>query len=84
MAARRTSVEERRRVAADFDNEDSFEEDEDPEGDDPGQDEADGEDDLNDEDGHGETSPLLPIFEAALLGTSAPPLYMRIVSDQGP
>lgn len=56
-------------MAADFDNEDSSGEAEDPDGDDQGQDEADGEDDQNDEDGHGETSPLLPIFETALLGT---------------
>lgn len=78
MAARRTSAEERRRVAADFDNEESYGEDEGPEGDDQGQEEADHDDDPNDEDGHGETSPLLPIFEAALLGTLVPPLVYEV------
>ena len=70
IAARRGSLEERRRPAANFDadispaphitideREDSHES------------EQDEEDEDLDEDGEGETSPLLPIFSAAHLGT---------------
>lgn len=72
IAARRTSLEERRRPAAKFDHilspgpEDRIEEE--------GQDEEDGEDEDQDEDINedeaGELSPLLPIFSAAHLGNS--------------
>lgn len=71
IAARRSSVEERRRTAAKFDQvfspppQDRIEEEEQEEG------EAGDED--QDEDSHsddaGELSPLLPIFSAAQLGT---------------
>ncbi|KAL8841174.1 MAG: hypothetical protein Q9170_001028 [Blastenia crenularia] len=77
IAARRTSLEERRRPAANFDHDLSpapasriDEEDEDAEE----QDEQDEEEDEDeDEDGAGETSPLLPIFSAAHL--DALPIY---------
>ena len=70
VAARRSVPEERRRVAADFDQEDSFDEGEeaDPEDIDQHDDEDDNSEDDNDEDGQGEATPLLPIFEASHLG----------------
>lgn len=76
VAARRSSLEERRRPAADFDRDLSptparriEEEDEDAEeeDDDVAHEPAE-EEEESDEDGAGETSPLLPIFSAAHLG----------------
>ncbi|KAL8693706.1 MAG: hypothetical protein Q9218_001507 [Villophora microphyllina] len=76
VAARRSSLEERRRPAADFDHDLSpnptsriEEEDEDEDEEEVNEDE---DEDL-DEDGAGETSPLLPIFSAAHL--DALPVY---------
>ena len=71
VAVRRSSLEERRRPAADFDNDTSpgptnriDEEDEEDE-------DVDHEEEEDvDEDGGGEMSPLLPIFSAAHLGPS--------------
>lgn len=70
IAARRGSLEERRRPAANFDADAS------PaphitidEGEDDQESDQDEEDEDLDEDGEGETSPLLPIFSAAHLGT---------------
>ena len=70
IAARRGSLEERRRPAANFDADVS------PaphitidEGEDERESEQDEEDEDLDDDGEGETSPLLPIFSAAHLGT---------------
>ena len=70
IAARRGSLEERRRPAANFDADVS------PaphitidEGEDDRESEQDEEDEDSGEDGEGETSPLLPIFSAAHLGT---------------
>ena len=75
VAARRSSLEERRRPAADFDPDLSPNSASRIHGDDEGAEEGsvdenedeDGDGDL-DEDGAGETSPLLPIFSAAHLG----------------
>ncbi|KAL8969763.1 MAG: hypothetical protein Q9183_001842 [Haloplaca sp. 2 TL-2023] len=82
VAARRSSLEERRRPAADFDPDLSLDsasrihgdgDDEDAEEDSVNEnDDEDGDGDL-DEDGAGETSPLLPIFSAAHL--DALPVY---------
>ena len=82
IAARRSAVEERRRAAADFDHDDSFDDNEDEDEDededgldqeeqDEGGEDNDDNDDQDDEDGQGETTPLLPIFEAAHLGTES-------------
>ena len=74
VAARRNVVAERRRVAADFDTTASSELDEEHHGDLDGANDEDEEEDeeeeelQDDEDEQGETSPLLPIFEAAHLG----------------
>ena len=70
VAARRSAPEERRRVAADFDHDESFGEGEDGYPDDVDQEHVEDEDieDEDDEDGQGEATPLLPIFEAAHLG----------------
>lgn len=73
IAARRGSLEERRRPAANFNTdpspapENKIDEEEDE--DEPEQDE---EDEELDEDGEGEASPLLPIFSAAHLGILYP------------
>ena len=68
VAARRSSLEERRRPAGDFNHDVSpgtrIAGEEDPEEDD----EVEEEDEELDEDGDGETTPLLPIFSAAHLG----------------
>ena len=68
VAARRSSLEERRRPAGDFNHDVSFATriagEEDAEEDD----EAEEEDEEFDEDGDAETTPLLPIFSAAHLG----------------
>lgn len=82
VAARRSSLEERRRPAAVFnqdispapaspinEEDEDGDEDEDIEEEDNNQDDEEAEDD---EDAAGETSPLLPIFSAAHLGTSLP------------
>ena len=74
IAARRTSIEERRRPAAKFDRllspgpTSRIEEEE--------QDEEQGED-VNEEDDAGELSPLLPIFSAAHLGSFHRVLIVR-------
>lgn len=78
IAARRSSVEERRRPAAIFNHllspaaEDRIEEEDldDEEGEEPDEDvneDEEGDGDINEDDA-GETSPLLPIFSAAHLG----------------
>ena len=68
IATRRGVVEERRRAAADFNVDDSVEEHDGEEQRDeehyPENDRSDG----ADEDGHDETTPLLPIFSAEYLG----------------
>lgn len=76
IAARRSSLGERRRPAADFDHDLSpnpasriDEEDDDHiEDNDHHDDEEDEDEEQSDEDGPGETSPLLPIFSAVHLG----------------
>lgn len=77
VAARRSSLEERRRPAADFDHNVSpnfasriHEEDEDVDENEVNEEEEDDDENAQelDEDGAGETSPLLPIFSAAHLG----------------
>ncbi|KAL8712960.1 MAG: hypothetical protein Q9220_002819 [cf. Caloplaca sp. 1 TL-2023] len=81
VAARRSSLEERRRPAADFDRDLSLgpaspieEEDEDfDQLDNEDDEQEEDEDEDEDEDGAGETSPLLPIFSAAHL--DALPVY---------
>ena len=69
VAARRGSLEERRRPAANFNVDPSpapeIKIDEEEDEDEPEEDVEEGE---LDEDGEGETSPLLPIFSAAHLG----------------
>lgn len=78
VAARRSSLEERRRPAAYFDRELSpgpiDEEDENVNEDDNDNDDEEVDED---EDGGGESSPLLPIFSAAHLGPSHNPLPMQ-------
>lgn len=93
IAARRSSVEERRRPAAKFNHlispaaEDRIEEEDhdDEEGEEPDEDEnededgdEDGDGDINEDDA-GEISPLLPIFSAAHLGMKSAYLsiYLR-------
>ncbi|KAL8951698.1 MAG: hypothetical protein Q9222_002346 [Ikaeria aurantiellina] len=80
VAARRSSLEGRRRPAADFDRDLSQgpasridEEDEDFDQLDNGDEQEEEDDEDEDEDGAGETSPLLPIFSAAHL--DALPVY---------
>ena len=70
IAARRNSLEERRRPAADFNNEGSvLEDDRIDEEDEADNDEAgENQDNETNEDGREETTPLLPIFSAAHLG----------------
>lgn len=77
LAARRSSLEERRRPAADFDHDlspnttsriDEADDDDDEEDEEQLNEH---EDEGLDEDGAGETSPLLPIFSAAHLGEFA-------------
>lgn len=74
LAARRNSLEERRRPAAGFDQDDlpSIAVKDDVEQEDAEQDEGedDPEDEL-DEDGREEVTPLLPIFSAAHLGSNS-------------
>ena len=90
IAARRSSLEERRRPAADFDHALSpapasriDEEDEDIDEDvEQGEEEEDGEEEESNEDGAGETSPLLPIFSAAHLGILSQPLELYVVYGQ--
>ncbi|KAL8943024.1 MAG: hypothetical protein Q9216_001312 [Gyalolechia sp. 2 TL-2023] len=84
IAARRSSLEERRRPAADFDRDLSpapasriDEEDEDGE-EIVEHDEDVEEEDEDDEDGAEETSPLLPIFSAAHLGKSTVSCYYSL------
>lgn len=82
VAARRSSLGERRRPAADFDADlsptpASRIDEEDEEGVEEEEDEVDDhdqgeEEDESNEDGAGETSPLLPIFSAAHLGDFYP------------
>jgi len=74
IAARRTSLEERRRPAAKFDrllSPDSANRIEEEEEDDEEQEDDDQDEDINEDDA-GELSPLLPIFSAAHLGTLYP------------
>ncbi len=78
IAARRSSLEERRRPAAKFGDgtspgaaaTETVPEEEEEVNEDELQDEEDGEDGEDDEDDHEELSPLLPIFSAAHLGIS--------------
>lgn len=80
VAARRSSLEERRRPAADYDHDLSpvpasriDEEDEDAEEEEEEEEEEEGENEeqsMESEDAAGERSPLLPIFSAAHLGES--------------
>ena len=79
IAARRGSLEERRRPAANFDADLS------PaphitidEGEDEHESEQIEEDEDEDEDGEGETSPLLPIFSAAHLGRLTAEVFLRL------
>ena len=67
IATRRAVTAERRRAAADFDDDGLSGQ---GDGVDDEEEDLDGEDDEADEDGHDETTPLLPIFSAAHLGMS--------------
>ena len=69
IAARRSEPEERRRVTADFEDEEGDEDEDEEEASHYDEDESDGDED-GDED-H-DATPLLPIFEASQLGTARP------------
>lgn len=73
-SARRSSLYQRRRPAADYDDTESTEDEEDEEFDEDAEDYVEEEDNEGDEDGLGESTPLLPIFSAAHLGGSNPRL----------